>query len=787
MLSLAGTTAADTLPVAGRMMVSHGGSLHLPADTLSVAGEVIIGNGELPHACLLNDWGITASFLAAMAAAVFCILTVRPLKRWFVGHLRLLASFVFLAGVGLYVAGFNDGGCHENAVALVLRAMLSSLEMFVSHSDLIEVKAALHHDGLYMTVFALVHFCAVLVSAVFILRLFGLRFASWLNLCLWRWVKAPEAYYVFWGVDDHALSVAKSLRRANGGTKIGLVFVGLPHGEGGHATSRLTFSHFFRSADDRADRHIGEIEEIDGLLLHADKPLSSVSPDGGKTTVYNLFGRLGASRMLGRLIGKAAAAGCKVEYFFLSDDEQANVAGVVALKKLDGTRIGKDDFRCYCHARTNGVTRMLSRHGGLKYRIHLVDSSSLAVVRLKKEAANHPVTVVGIDRDEAVATTPFTGMVIGFGETGRDAFRFLYEFSAFVRDGEGHENPRTIHVVDRDLANLKADFLKDAPALKAKSGDAIDWWEQVSSLSEAFGERLHDMIDRLNYVVVAVGDDREGLSLALALYEFAYRHRADVSRDEAKRFRIFVRLRKLRIADVLPRCIVPFGADEDIFRYDTLSVDVLEKSAMRFFYEYMRRDVQRMERAVSECRERLAQAEANAAMPGGGEAEATRREIDEMDAQIAAFRRIDAGDSSAEAKQAELWRFRREYKFDRNRCGYVLRTDEADDIEVEYQEGQDRSNAWHAATKRALAGAGAAAVSARAMTNLSSCEHLRWNARMELSGFLPGEEKNFRTRTHRCLVDCATLKEKYAYTIPYDRAVVELSLCDGPDDGGTAL
>ena len=58
---------------------------------------------------------------------------------------------------------------------------------------------------------------------------------------------------------------------------------------------------------------------------------------------------------------------------------------------------------------------------------------------------------------------------------------------------------------------------------------------------------------------------------------------------------------------------------------------------------------------------------------------------------------------------------------------------------------------------------------------------------MELSGFLPGEEKNFRTRTHRCLVDCATLKEKYAYTIPYDRAVVELSLCDGPDDGGTAL
>lgn len=778
MLSLAGTTAADTLPVAGRMMVSHGGSLHLPADTLSVAGEAIIGNGELPHACLLNDWGITASFLAAMAAAVFCILTVRPLKKWFVDHLRLLASFVFLAGVGLYAAGFNDGGCHENAVALVLRAMLSSLEMFVSHSDLIEVKAALHHDGLYMTVFALVHFCAVLVSAVFILRLFGLRFASWLNLCLWRWVKAPEAYYVFWGIDDHALSVAKSLRRANGGTKIGLVFVGLPHGEGGHATSRLTFSHFFRSADDRADRYIGEIEQIDGLLLHADKPLSSVSPDGGKTTVYNLFGRLGASRMLGRLIGKAAAAGCKVEYFFLSDDEQANVAGVVALKKLDGTRIGKDDFRCYCHARKNGITRMLSRHGSLKHRVHFVDSSSLAVLQLKKAAANHPVTVVGVDRNEAVATTPFTGMVIGFGETGRDAFRFLYEFSAFVRDGEGHENPRTIHVVDRDLANLKADFLKDAPALKAKSGDAIDWWEQVSTHSEAFWERLHDMIDRLNYVVVAVGDDREGLSLALALYEFAYRYRTDVNRTEAKNFRIFVRLRKLRIADVLPRCIVPFGADADIFRYDILSVDVLEKHAMRFFYEYVRRDVHGMEQTLWE---RLAQPERTESM---------KQETDEMKARIEAFRRIDRADRTADVKQEELWRFRREYKFDRNRCEYVLRTDEADDIEVEYQEEQDRSNVWHVMTKRALAGtaaSGRVGVSDDVLKRLGHCEHLRWNAKMELSGFVAGEEKNFRTRTHRCLVDCATLKQKYAYTIPYDRAVVELSLCDRPDDGGTAL
>lgn len=81
------------------------------------------------------------------------------------------------------------------------------------------------------------------------------------------------------------------------------------------------------------------------------------------------------------------------------------------------------------------------------------------------------------------------------------------------------------------------------------------------------------------------------------------------------------------------------------------------------------------------------------------------------------------------------------------------------------------------------------------MQNLSDCEHLRWNAKMELLGFEPAtsedikkeEEKSkdkqrdpwrsLKLRRHECIVDCLTLHSNpvLAKTIPYDESVVKLS------------
>lgn len=58
---------------------------------------------------------------------------------------RISPLAVFLLGVVLYFIGFNDHGSRDNVLALLLRASMSSIEMFVSESDLIEVKHGLHN------------------------------------------------------------------------------------------------------------------------------------------------------------------------------------------------------------------------------------------------------------------------------------------------------------------------------------------------------------------------------------------------------------------------------------------------------------------------------------------------------------------------------------------------------------------------------------------------------------------------------------------------------------------
>lgn len=67
-------------------------------------------------------------------------------------------------------------------------------------------------------------------------------------------------------------------------------------------------------------------------------------------------------------------------------------------------------------------------------------------------------------------------------------------------------------------------------------------------------------------------------------------------------------------------------------------------------------------------------------------------------------------------------------------------------------------------------------VSSTLFDNLSKCEHLRWNACMELQGFVTCDgDKDFQQKKHKCIVDNDILRSKYPETIPYDQCVVELS------------
>lgn len=717
---------------------------------------------------LESNWLDGVNIVIALLAILFAVSICKPkVKVMLFRHLKIQAFLIWVCGVILYMVGFNEHGSAASNVALLLRSSLSSMEMFVSHSDLIEVNEKFHGNPTYMALFALTHFCAVAISAIFILRLFGFRLVSWVKVMkayICSWLPLNCNYYVMFGVNSNTLMLANSIHKKRKEEKQRIIFINMPEKGHSHAATRFSFSHFFHSDSNGIDKYLEDIEMMGALLFNSSRSFDNPILKHSIDDVFKVFQALDFSwivRMpLQNLLRNSATRknkkfnGSKVEFFFLLDEEKDNLIAVTVLQKIQKKQIDYKNFsfNCYCHARKSQNNAAMLNEGALAFKVHIIDTSNLAVLDLKRDNRFHPVNFVEKDTNTGTVKSAFTGMVIGFGETGRDAFRFLYEFSSFTKDNQGNPSAKKIHVIDKDIDDLKAEFLEEAPALKNNS--EIEWWNVKSTHSAGYWDKLKSVIQELNYIVISVKDDEEAVGIATSIFEYAYRYR-----DNLNRFKIFVRLRNSMREDFLRKhkeffnVIVPFGSVMDAFSYETINKDVLEKAAKRFKYRY----------------------------------------------DILYGAKFDAIENGNEEEYAdEAWLKRRKV--------YLEETDavkrKESEIKIWYQEEQDRSNVWHIYTKIALVNEDVTPESLQLdsnkqlLQNLSDCEHLRWNAKMELLGFEPAtiedikkeEEKSkdkqrdpwrsLKLRRHECIVDCQTLhfNPVLAKTIPYDESAVKLSL-----------
>ena len=716
---------------------------------------------------LESNWLDGVNIVIALLAILFAVSICKPkVKVMLFRHLKIQAFLIWVCGVILYMVGFNEHGSAASNVALLLRSCLSSMEMFVSHSDLIEVNEKFHGNPTYMALFALTHFCAVAISAIFILRLFGFRLVSWVKVMkayICSWLPLNCNYYVMFGVNSNTLMLANSIHKKRKEEKQRIIFINMPEKGHSHAATRFSFSHFFHSDSNGIDKYLEDIEMMGALLFNSSRSFDNSILKHSIDDVFKVFQALDFSWIvripLQNLLRNSATRknkkfnGSKVEFFFLSDEEKDNLIAVTVLQKIQKKQIDYKNFsfNCYCHARKSQNNAAMLNEGALAFKVHIIDTSNLAVLDLKRDNRYHPVNFVEKDTNTGTVKSAFTGMVIGFGETGRDAFRFLYEFSSFTKDNQGNPSAKKIHVIDKDIDDLKAEFLEEAPALKNNS--EIEWWNVKSTHSAGYWDKLKSVIQELNYIVISVKDDEEAVGIATSIFEYAYRYK-----DNLNRFKIFVRLRNSMREDFLRKhkeffnVIVPFGSVMDAFSYETINKDVLEKAAKRFKYRY----------------------------------------------DILYGAKFDVIENGNEEEYAdEAWLKRRKV--------YLEETDavkrKESEIKIWYQEEQDRSNVWHIYTKIALVNEDVTPESLQLdsnkqlLQNLSDCEHLRWNAKMELLGFEPAtsedikkeEEKSkdkqrdpwrsLKLRRHECIVDCQTLhfNPVLAKTIPYDESAVKLS------------
>ena len=441
------------------------------------------------------------------------------------------------AGVILYYYGYDYAGTYKNSVTLLLRSLLSGFEMFLSKSNLIGIAENCKNSHLYMLAFAIVHTLAVVFSATFAISCFGRRLSYWIKSLIWRCpLLRNDVTYVFWGLNERSYMLAEDIYRQRK-ERERIVFVDFTDrkDEGGKSQG---FSGLIGLLSFKM-KVIQQVKDINYILYHSFGRPSELSD---KTD--NLFDELDLMALKSILQNSGTR-----KHFIFTDNESSNIRAAINLLKHDEF---KKDNTIYCAARKTKYTTHLVEH--YKGRLVIVDDSRIAVTALNKREAEHstPIDYVTTDKDNAAVTSVFNAMIVGFGTTGQDALRFLYEFSA-LPDENGEKQKVRIDVIDTKMDTLEGDFRQEVPAFDhikvnerhmeydnmycgiARREIAM---RKMDAGSNNFYELLSDLTDKLNYVVIATGDDDRNLTIASYIIEFMIQNR-NIDHD---RFRVFVRL-----------------------------------------------------------------------------------------------------------------------------------------------------------------------------------------------------------------------------------------------------
>lgn len=178
-------------------------------------------------------------------------------------------------------------------------------------------------------------------------------------------------------------------------------------------------------------------------------------------------------------------------------------------------------------------------------------------------------------------TEGLKALVIGFGNTGQEAVRFLYEYGCFVGK-DLNRAPLSVRVYDPLLDDQLGFFLESAPQMK---GDKAFTWCAESAGSVAFWEEFAQA--HYNYIVVAMDDGPKNLQMGVSLLQAAARAGQDLSsmlilmrywHETAKTREIAKSYNEAFGASVL-HC---FGNTQDIWTSDVISGRRLKNVAQLF-------------------------------------------------------------------------------------------------------------------------------------------------------------------------------------------------------------
>ena len=643
---------------------------------------------------------------------------------------------VFVCGVVIYFIGYDYAGTGENMVTLLLRSVLSSFEMFLSKSNLIGIADNCKKSEVYMLCFAIIHTLALTISTLFAVLCFGKRIQYWWRGFKWRFIGSSAVTNVFWGFNERSFVLAHDIANKST-TKERFIFVDFPLHEESPSKGQ-SFSGILGLFSYK----INALRQMSGLR-NCIMMRSSLRPSSVQNINTDFFDAMNIYR-LKQILDKSK----EIRFFILTDDEDANLKA--ALNMLNHNVCKNKKFKIYCSARKTKLNRLIeeTKDKHLKF----IDDSRTSITQLKMDhdKGRHPIDYVDIDKERGIVTSEFKALIVGFGTTGQDALRFLYEFSAFTGIDQ-KKSPVQLHVVDCNMDQLKGGFYQEVPGMSMLEGKEI-FLHNLNFNSMEFNQFLDANINDLNYVIIATGNDEQNIEFASAIMERVFSQR----KEKAHHLKVFVRMyseaNRIKFNSAINvyaqfcenENYLPlefFGDTKTLYTRDVIIDNRYEQQAKEFYKAYCKAT------SSSESWEERVEEEKN-------------KSGDERIYGMRSLRRKE-GQDKANCQHC----YTKQQLLNLENRNEPLELPEWTETESILDHEGATENHWLVC-----------------LYNVAICEHLRWNASHLMMGYVPmtaDVKKRFddtcdeRTKQHLCIVDWNQLP---CGTQGYDYSVVKTTV-----------
>lgn len=698
--------------------------------------------------------------------------------------LACLMGVFFISGTVIYVFTFPKIGIDHrvefNNAELIIRSMICSVKMFTLDVDSNILDRLDSHPilkGLIATQAAFSFICTVtlLISLIYSRAKAFYRLHRKTQI-----TRTKNHLYVFFGVNENSKLLAKDIHEHD--CKSVIVFIDNAVVKEDENDSWDNIVNLFTHRQKTFDI----AEDSKALVAISSARLCDVEEEWLQESSPDIFAMIGLDKIRDyiRLLSHFPNES-QLHVLFLSDDEDNNIRSLFNLAK-DTTLLSiaadkRVEHRIYCHARYNGPNRIVEDIAVRKnLNVEIVDSSHLAVELLKSTPEDQPVRTAWLSEEyPAMVKKQLDCLIVGFGEVGRDSFRFLYEFGTFIqmKDEKPCEAKPLITAVDSKMKDIAGLFRVHKPALRFDSIQGplsllnLDWHQ-----TEFFSRCLNpDKCRCLNYIVLAMGDDDQNILLATTIFQHMRRYR-----EEMSHLRIMVRCVRYEKLEMMYRVaahynkgqeegsndvIRIFGNPKEIYSYRTIIKDELKNRGKSYYYNYASL---RGEEADWEKRRRnlLAVSESLSGELGYPSLDNIRK-----------LRRQESQDfANALHASTKTWLLRQAFGEDFDWKFFVSRI-------FDYGNTPDKRGSGSAIIYPGLSDK-----ENEIMVRLAMLEHARWNSAHELLGYMVNNESHKceeRPMLHNCLRPWEELdEESHKSSSPewlcdyksYDFSVVDTSI-----------